>query len=119
MSFDLLGSDPFEEYIYSSQPDPEVSAFASLEFAIAGETEDALAALPYSQFLETRYWRIVRDFVKYRANYECEECGDDYNLHVHHITYAHRGCEWRFLDDLECLCCDCHKRRHGSKVWSR
>jgi hypothetical protein len=121
MIFDLLTSDPFEEYwdaarVFNSDPSERaISDFVSLTHSATREAERALAALPYSQFLETRYWRIVREYVKYLAGFVCEECGGTGFgvLHVHHNTYEHRGCEWRYLDDLESLCPGCHEERHG------
>ena len=36
-------------------------------------------------------------------------------LAVHHRTYAHRGEEWRYLDDLTVLCEGCHTCHHKER----
>ena len=54
--------------------------------------------------------------IKKRANYKCEMCGSDSNLHAHHII------EWQYsikgrldLDNGQCLCEECHKKVHNDK----
>ena len=70
-----------------------------------------LRVLKYDEFLKTRYWMSISRFVREKAG-KCDECGSTENLHVHHTTYDHHGCEHQHLEDLKCLCKDCHLKAH-------
>lgn len=70
-----------------------------------------LKVLKYGEFLKTRYWMSISRYVREKAG-KCEECGETTNLHVHHTTYEHHGYEHRHLEDLRCLCKDCHLKAH-------
>ena len=45
------------------------------------------------------------------AGHKCERCGKNFRLQVHHKTYQRAGRER--LQDLVCLCEDCHSTEHG------
>jgi 5-methylcytosine-specific restriction endonuclease McrA len=64
----------------------------------------------YIEHLAGIDWQVVRGDVLARANYRCEECGSPWGLQVHHKTYERLGNET--LDDLVCLCRDCHRKKH-------
>lgn len=66
----------------------------------------------YQAYLTTDYWREVSDAVKQRAGHRCQVCNSSLKLEAHHRTYAHRGNEKEYLDDLVCLCHSCHKKFH-------
>ena len=70
-----------------------------------------LRGYKYDEFLKTKYWMAVSRFVREKAG-KCEECGSTTNLHVHHLSYENHGCEHEHLDDLKCLCKDCHLKAH-------
>lgn len=73
---------------------------------------DALRALPYKMFLQSLYWDIVRNYVRYKRGYRCEMCAAGDPLNVHHKTYEHHGDEHRYLEDLILLCSECHAKFH-------
>lgn len=74
----------------------------------------------YRAYLRSPTWKKRRLQVFARANYRCEECGTPMkivnrllgtvNLQVHHKTY--RNVFHEPLDDLICLCDECHKSKH-------
>lgn len=73
------------------------------------ETVETLKAMRYADFLQTDYWKMVSEQVKKRANYKCQVCGrSNVVLNAHHNTYEHRGEEYLYMEDLVCLCKDCH-----------
>lgn len=70
-----------------------------------------LKNLKYEEFLKTKYWMSISRFVREKSG-KCEECGATTNLHVHHISYKNHGCEHAHLEDLVCLCKECHIKAH-------
>lgn len=75
---------------------------------------DNLRGKPYSTFLKSEYWRIVRNKVLVRDNYECLICKSKYQLEVHHDSYKNHFNEHKHLDDLMTLCRKCHTEHHYS-----
>lgn len=74
----------------------------------------------YDAYLATPHWAYIRDAKLGYSNYTCLVCGYrrfwykwgmPKRLEVHHLTYERLGRER--LADLEVLCEDCHKDRHG------
>ena len=66
----------------------------------------------YAQQLQDPRWERKRDRILERDDYECQKCGDGYNLHVHHYWY--NGRPWEVPDSaLVTLCEDCHEEIHG------
>lgn len=65
------------------------------------------------------YWELLRDprwqkkrlEIMKRANFTCEECGDESTtLNVDHSYYEKGRMPWEYPDDsLNCLCEPCHK----------
>lgn len=74
-----------------------------------------IASLPYSEFLETRYWKLISHIVKIDKGFACELCGSKEHLEVHHTSYEHHGDEAHHLEDLICLCHKCHSKQHGKE----
>lgn len=71
-----------------------------------------LSFLPYQEFLQTVYWRIIRDYIVFLQP-ECQLCLSTKRLNVHHKTYEDRGWEWQApLKNLITLCGKCHKKFH-------
>lgn len=64
----------------------------------------------YGYYLETDHWKITREQALERANWECQRCGHQYKLHVHHKTYENLGNEQP--EDLVVLCKSCHEEEH-------
>lgn len=70
--------------------------------------------MPYLTYLKTEHWKRLKNIVKKRAGYKCEECGlEALVLNVHHAIYRGRGQER--TSDLICLCTYCHDEEHGIK----
>lgn len=71
--------------------------------------------MPYKDFLQTIYWKLVRQEVIKQAHNSCEWClcdEEQAQMHVHHNTYIHHGYEFFFIEDLTYLCDWCHGQRH-------
>ena len=69
--------------------------------------------LSYNDFLVSKYWSIVKSFVKKRDKNMCYKCLSKSKLHVHHITYKNHFFEHLHLNDLITLCYRCHKEEHN------
>lgn len=67
--------------------------------------------MSYADYLQSKHWQKVREKALMRARYECEECGWDENLNVHHSSYKNLG-KPEELDDLHVLCYRCHMQEH-------
>ena len=70
--------------------------------------------LSYSEQLKHPKWQQRRLEILDKANFSCENCGDDEKtLHVHHRRYVKGRMAWEYEDnELACLCEDCHKLDH-------
>lgn len=75
-----------------------------------GAPERAAFNGDYKAYLESPEWRAKAALVRARAKRTCEGCGVRPAVEVHHLTYAHIGCE--FLFELVALCSHCHDRWH-------
>ena len=73
---------------------------------------EALKALPYNEYLKSDYWKRVSYTVKKEAGFKCLQCGSRKKLEVHHLSYEHKGDEMNHLEDLICLCHECHSKLH-------
>jgi len=71
-----------------------------------------LRIMGYGEYLQTGHWKAVRA-AKLKGNHKCADCGSETELHVHHVSYIHRGDELEHLDDLLVVCAKCHADRHG------
>ena len=67
-------------------------------------------ARPEEPHPDPRHWDAVRQKVLKRDGYKCRLCGDDDELHVHHLTYENWGNEKK--KDLTTLCKEHHKLFH-------
>lgn len=84
------------------------------------------------KFYDSREWKQLREEVKRRDNYECQECKrnglvkidtNEYSekarrkkiqLVVHHKQELEEHPELALeIDNLETLCVECHNREHG------
>lgn len=66
----------------------------------------------YQKWRKTRKWKRTSRAVRERAGHECESCGDDGNLHAHHIEPVCEGGERFKMSNLMALCPDCHWGAH-------
>ena len=67
-------------------------------------------------FYKSKVWRQQRRFALHRDNYECQDCHGR-AMEVHHIIEltAQTINDPKIalsLDNLVCLCFDCHQKRH-------
>lgn len=76
---------------------------------------DHLKKSTYIDFLNSKYWGVVRNLVLARDGHKCIICGSADNLHIHHNTYKHHFYEHRHLEDLMTLCAHCHEIHHQSQ----
>lgn len=73
-----------------------------------------LKEMEYKKYLTTDYWKMVSEQAKHNANYKCQLCGKtNCQLNVHHNTYEHKGEEFLHMEDLICLCKECHESFHN------
>jgi 5-methylcytosine-specific restriction endonuclease McrA len=73
-------------------------------------------ATPLNILVRGRKWRERRKLVLERDNYECQECGCDLNLHIHHIKSVSKFPELvNELSNLITLCKTCHYNLHFHK----
>ena len=79
-----------------------------------GEIKNYILSIPYKEFLESIYWKIISSTIKHRAK-KCQMCGKRTGLQVHHKNYNNHGQELQNMSDLVVLCRDCHKKIHNLK----
>lgn len=101
-----------EKEFYKVDDNPVSVSYCQLKKGITEEDTAQLAQMRYVEFLKSDYWATVRNYVLYKRGEKCFLCPATSNLHVHHKTYEHRGCEIHHLDDLVILCKECHARHH-------
>lgn len=76
------------------------------------EIARTIRRMPYKEFMQTKYWRLVAIQVKRDAGWRCSLCGCKSNLVVHHTDYKTHGYEMYRFKKLQCVCQKCHKRIH-------
>lgn len=67
----------------------------------------------YNIFLQSDYWKKVRQIKIEQTGRKCQICGSRKELSVHHNSYAHHYQEHKHLEDLVVLCRNCHKKFHN------
>ena len=65
----------------------------------------------YNQYLKSNHWLLVKLAALIRANFQCESCGKQEHLEVHHKTYERRNEETS--EDVMVLCRRCHEDKHS------
>ncbi len=78
------------------------------------DVSQAIREMNYKDFLQTPYWKAIAQQVRYKADYRCQICNADAELHIHHRTYEIHGSEHRNLSELICACSQCHQTHHFS-----
>lgn len=66
--------------------------------------------MPYSEYLETEWWKKLRTWVLIFWNHRCAICNSKERVEVHHRTYERRGEE--LINDCIVLCHKCHENVH-------
>jgi len=74
---------------------------------------DYIKAMPYSIFLQTLYWKTIAEKVRIESKYKCKICNSSNHLSVHHRTYRNHGYELDHMEDLVCICQECHSKFHN------
>lgn len=72
-----------------------------------------LRRMPYSHYIDSQHWSLVRSAALKRDGSRCADCGAADNekpLEVHHVAYSRKGKE--NLEDIITLCNECHQERH-------
>lgn len=75
--------------------------------------EPKLRVMPYQDFLQTDYWKLIRQHLMLARGSKCQKCGDSGELHIHHLSYDRRGMEHTALHHLKILCAKHHREVHG------
>lgn len=74
--------------------------------------KDYICDMDYYDFLQTPYWKAIAEKIRYKANYKCQICNSSERLNVHHRSYENHGDELHYMEDLICICKDCHEKHH-------
>jgi hypothetical protein len=69
----------------------------------------------YQFFLNSNYWKTIREKIIQRDGGRCIICKCEKELQVHHDTYKNHFNEHNHLEDLMTLCKRCHQQHHYSK----
>lgn len=74
-----------------------------------------MAKKEYWELLRDPRWQRRRLEIMERADFACEECGDNLStLNVHHKVYRKGAAPWEYADqELITLCEQCHEAHHG------
>lgn len=72
--------------------------------------------MPYKDYLKTPFWDAIRTRKMIEAGYKCQLCGNNKNLNIHHRDYSIRGEEYNYMNDLVCLCGNCHSKFHNKET---
>lgn len=93
----LLKKDPaFRQYLRTGIPQPALPARKER----------------YREYLRSDHWLRFRASVLKKRGLICEQCNtQQVSVDLHHLTYVRLGEERE--SDVEVLCRDCHKIRHG------
>lgn len=73
--------------------------------------------MTYDEYLASPEWQEKRQARLELDGFQCQFCGSENDLCVHHVTYDRLGNE-DVNFDLVTLCKDCHERLHQQKVAS-
>lgn len=99
--------------IFADEKNSLYERFSALNLIIRNQEADELKELKYYEFLNTKYWDVVRRYKLKRSKYKCELCNaKGATLNVHHKTYKNHGFEHNHLEDLVVLCRECHAKFH-------
>lgn len=64
----------------------------------------------YKKYILSQDWKKKRQQVFDLRGKECEQCGSEHYIQVHHLNYENLGKEK--MEDLQILCYQCHMSKH-------
>jgi len=108
----FIGCEDYQQ-IWRDQAKPDSRYSRAGLLSESDEDADDLRWMPYSRYLNSKHWEIVRRRALAVAEGRCFYCGAKESLDVHHLTYRRRGCE--LDEDLIVLCRTCHTDEHLSQ----
>lgn len=108
----LPQDESFFELLMSAVGDL-VCKFGKASFTPINVIKDYILSMPYCDFLKTHYWKALSHHTKKEAEFKCAVCDSTENLQAHHKHYKNHGDITKEVDDLVCLCADCHAKIHG------
>ncbi|MGL5190156.1 MAG: hypothetical protein ACRC7S_10980 [Cetobacterium sp.] len=74
--------------------------------------KEHIKRMDYKDFLKTPYWKAISEKVKIKSDFRCSLCNSSKNLSVHHRTYSIHGDELYNMNELVCICQECHDKHH-------
>ncbi|MGL5715607.1 hypothetical protein [Cetobacterium sp.] len=74
--------------------------------------KDHIKNMSYKEFLKTPYWKAISEKVRIKSVFRCSLCNSSKNLSVHHRTYSIHGDELHNMNELICICQECHEKHH-------
>lgn len=66
----------------------------------------------YELFLDCQWWRDLSFERRKRSKFRCDRCGKREQCQSHHKFYRDHWFDTQ-LEDLECVCRECHAKEHG------
>lgn len=69
-----------------------------------------MSKVNYKEYINSKEWKKKKQEVFNERGKECEQCGAQHYIHVHHLNYDNLGNE--NLEDLQILCYRCHMSKH-------
>lgn len=102
----FVSSKPKDTLSINSKPQPPRS-----ETPLCAAAELNIYRYNKHQYLISPEWKTKRKQALKAANYSCQLCKAETDLHVHHISYKNLFRE--NPEDLVALCSDCHTYVHS------
>jgi len=81
--------------------------------------QENVGSFLYNDYLQSDYWKELREKVLVRDNRQCVLCKNQNNLHVHHNSYRERGFGIeKEMPHLITLCEQCHRVFHEQMLYN-
>jgi len=71
--------------------------------------------MKYKEYLQSPEWRYLRKQALEWYRNQCDKCGNEYGLQVHHKRYP-KVLGTETVSDLIVLCKICHQEEHGLRT---
>ena len=99
--------------IYLEKERKEAKKISKLAREKAKEKENK-RWMPYKEQFSNEKWKAFRTFIFAVRGKECEMCGEEKNLCIHHIKYKSNKKAWEYTcNDVMVLCKKCHEKVHN------